>query len=178
MDTDFIKLVTACQKKPLHEYFLYLERVPISNCLLVSGFLVGTSEKTLESYFENEERSGGGTVTCVKVNHSDCTCLVYFDNHSGNSSYEVVLYHISTLTLLTQLKTPYADENFLLFFVCCHPMCFPLAVRQPQRIIPKYFCSLNPVIQKYHFLSASGSKYIQFGMQCTCLCPRKKLNFM
>lgn len=51
----------------------------------MSGISDGTSENTLKSYFENEKRSGGGTVTCIKVNHSDCTRLVYFDEHTGNS---------------------------------------------------------------------------------------------
>lgn len=70
--TDFNSLETACQKKPLHRSYLTLEKVAISNCLFVSGFSDGTSESTLKSYFENEKRSGGGTVTCIKVNHSDC----------------------------------------------------------------------------------------------------------
>lgn len=83
MDTDFIKLETACHKKALHKYYLTVDRVPISNCLFVSGLTDGTSESTLKYYFENKERSGGGTVTCIKINHRDSTCLVYFDDHTG-----------------------------------------------------------------------------------------------
>lgn len=64
------------------------------------GFLVGIFEKILEFYFENEERSGGGIVICVKVNYSDCICFVYFDDYLGNFLYEVVLYYIFILILL------------------------------------------------------------------------------
>lgn len=84
MGTDFIKLETECKNKPLHKSNLTLDRVPISNCLFVSGLLNGTSGSTLRSYFENEERSGGGTVTCVNVHHSECTGLVYFEDYTGN----------------------------------------------------------------------------------------------
>lgn len=54
----------------------------------MTGFSDGTSESTLKSYFESEEKSGGGTVTCIKVNYSDCTCLVYFGERTGDYKYE------------------------------------------------------------------------------------------
>lgn len=82
--TDFTKLEAACQKKPLEKRFLTVKRVPLSNCIIVSGFSEGISDSTLEYYFENEKRSGGGTVTDIKVNHDDCTCLVYFEDHTGS----------------------------------------------------------------------------------------------
>lgn len=81
--TDFTKLEAACQKKALEKRFLTVKRVPISNCIIVSGFSEGISDSTLEYYFENEKRSGGGTVIDIKVNHEDCTCLVHFEDHTG-----------------------------------------------------------------------------------------------
>lgn len=61
----------------------------------MTGFSDGTSESTLKSYFESEEKSGGGTVTCIKVNYSDCTCLVYFGERTGDYKYETYFYYIS-----------------------------------------------------------------------------------
>lgn len=81
--TDFTKLEAACQKKQLEKHYLTVKRVPISNCIIVSGFSEDISDSTLEFYFENEKRSGGGTITDIKVNHEDCTCLVYFEDHTG-----------------------------------------------------------------------------------------------
>lgn len=72
----------------------------MSNCLFVSGLLNGTSGSTLKSYFENEERSGGGTVTCVKVHHSECTGLVYFDDYTGNFRYKIYFYFIFPISLM------------------------------------------------------------------------------
>nr|XP_034317327.1 protein mono-ADP-ribosyltransferase PARP14 isoform X2 [Crassostrea gigas] len=79
---DFTKLEAACQKKPLEKWFLTVKRVPLSNCIIVSGFSEGISDSTLEYYFENEKRSGGGPVIDIKVNHEDCTCLVHFEDHT------------------------------------------------------------------------------------------------
>lgn len=84
--TDFGHLEITCLKKPLENCYLSVKRVPISNCVLVSGFAKDkmTSKSTLENYFENERKSGGLDVTNVKINHDDNTCLVYFKDHSGN----------------------------------------------------------------------------------------------
>ncbi|XP_062593153.1 protein mono-ADP-ribosyltransferase PARP14-like, partial [Saccostrea cucullata] len=77
---DFEKLEAACQKKPLEKCYLAVRRVPISNCVIVSGFGESTSVDTLEFYFDNEKRSGGGGVKEAKINSEDGTCLVYFED--------------------------------------------------------------------------------------------------
>ncbi|XP_061194415.1 protein mono-ADP-ribosyltransferase PARP14-like isoform X2 [Saccostrea echinata] len=77
---DFGKLEAACQKKALEKCYLAVKRIPISNCVIVSGFGESTSVDTLEFYFDNEKRSGGGGVKEAKVNPEDGTCLVYFED--------------------------------------------------------------------------------------------------
>ena len=64
-----------------------MKRVPISNCICVSGFSKNTSESTLENYFDNTKKSGGKDVTDVKFNDEDNTCLVYFEDHTGAKDY-------------------------------------------------------------------------------------------
>uniref|UniRef100_A0A8B8E892 Poly [ADP-ribose] polymerase n=1 Tax=Crassostrea virginica TaxID=6565 RepID=A0A8B8E892_CRAVI len=103
--TDFNKLEKACQRKPLENCYLSVKRVPISNCICVSGFSKKTSESTLEYYFENERKSGGKDVTDVKFNDEDNTCLVYFEDHAvcdivckkshvvDNQNLTVQIYH-------------------------------------------------------------------------------------
>ncbi|XP_061194345.1 protein mono-ADP-ribosyltransferase PARP14-like [Saccostrea echinata] len=79
---DFLKLEEICQKKPLEKHFLSVKKVSISNCIIVTGFAENTAESTIEFYFDNERRSGGGVVTEVKINKDDDTCLVYFEDHT------------------------------------------------------------------------------------------------
>ncbi|XP_021358914.1 uncharacterized protein LOC110453970 isoform X2 [Mizuhopecten yessoensis] len=78
---DFEKLELACKKKALDKHFLKVSRVPISNCILVKGAGDKTSLSTLEFYFENTRRSGGGDVTEVK-DQEDGSYLVYFEDHT------------------------------------------------------------------------------------------------
>ena len=92
--TDFNKLEKACQRKPLENCYLSVKRVPISNCICVSGFSKKTSESTLEYYFENERKSGGKDVTDVKFNDEDNTCLVYFEDHAGTKNFCSFVCHI------------------------------------------------------------------------------------
>ncbi|XP_060085651.1 protein mono-ADP-ribosyltransferase PARP14-like isoform X2 [Ylistrum balloti] len=78
---DFEKLELACKKRALDKHFLKVYRVPISNCIIVKGTSEKTSLSTLEFYFENTRRSGGGDVTEVK-DQEDGSYLVYFEDHS------------------------------------------------------------------------------------------------
>ncbi|XP_078312815.1 protein mono-ADP-ribosyltransferase PARP14-like [Crassostrea virginica] len=80
--SDFSKLEETCQKKTLKNHYLSVKRVPVSNCICVSGFSQNTSESTLEYYFENERKSGGNEVTGVNFNKEDNTCLIYFKDHT------------------------------------------------------------------------------------------------
>ncbi|XP_062600984.1 protein mono-ADP-ribosyltransferase PARP14-like [Saccostrea cucullata] len=79
---DFTKLEEVCQKKSLEKHFFTIKKVHISNCIIVSGFAENTVESTLELYFDNERRSGGGGVLDVKLNTDDDTCLVFFEDHT------------------------------------------------------------------------------------------------
>ncbi|XP_033729448.1 formin-like protein 5, partial [Pecten maximus] len=63
---DFEKLEKACMKRALDKHFLKVFRVPVSNCILVKGTAEKTTQSTLEYYFENTRRSGGGDVCEVK----------------------------------------------------------------------------------------------------------------
>ncbi|XP_062619962.1 uncharacterized protein LOC134281522 [Saccostrea cucullata] len=77
---DFGKLEAACQMNALQKHYLSVRRVPISNCVIVSGFGESTSVDTLEFYFDNKKRSGGGGVKEAIINSEDRTCLVYFED--------------------------------------------------------------------------------------------------
>ena len=97
--TDFRRLEHACQEIPLESRYLSVKRVPIPNCICVSGFSNNISESILENYFENERKSGGKDVTDVKFNNEDNTCLVYFSDHTGTkqsiTSVNIIVTHLS-----------------------------------------------------------------------------------
>ncbi|XP_069118193.1 uncharacterized protein [Argopecten irradians] len=78
---DFEKLKHACQQSPLDESLLEAEQVPISHCVSVYGAQEKTTCDTLECYFENRRRSGGGDVSEVKE-ISTGTFVITFENSS------------------------------------------------------------------------------------------------
>lgn len=80
---DFSKFEKMCERKPLEKNFINVKRIPISNCISVTGFSNDVSESALENYFEDEKKSGGKNLTDIKLNHEDNTCLVYFEDHRG-----------------------------------------------------------------------------------------------
>ncbi|KAL3863199.1 hypothetical protein ACJMK2_004965 [Sinanodonta woodiana] len=102
---DLHKLQDACQKKKLEGATLVISQVPISRCVLVTNLATKTSEDTLQLYFENARRSGGGSVEKVEMNKEAGECLIYFEDlnvvdsvigrkHTlDNSDIQLQLYH-------------------------------------------------------------------------------------
>jgi len=80
---DIEKLQQACKKRSLGGQYLHVSRVAISNCIIVQGIGEKIGRDTIEFYFENHRRSGGGRVSDVKMNEEDASCLVYFEDHEG-----------------------------------------------------------------------------------------------
>ncbi|XP_069139429.1 protein mono-ADP-ribosyltransferase PARP14-like isoform X2 [Argopecten irradians] len=101
---DFEKLEKACMKKALDKNYLKVFKVPISNCVLVRGTAEKTTASTLEYYFENTRRSGGGDVLEVK-DREDGSFLILFVDHTvvdrvlershtvDNTTLDVKLFH-------------------------------------------------------------------------------------
>ncbi|KAL3863200.1 hypothetical protein ACJMK2_004966 [Sinanodonta woodiana] len=77
---DFRKLQDACQKKKLEGATLVISQVPISRCVLVTNLATKTSEDTVQMYFENARRSGGGPVEKVEMSKEAGECLIYFED--------------------------------------------------------------------------------------------------
>ncbi|KAL3863208.1 hypothetical protein ACJMK2_004974 [Sinanodonta woodiana] len=77
---DLQKLQDACQKKKLEGATLVISQVPISRCVLVTNLAATTSKDTVQLYFENARRSGGGPVEKVEINKEAGECLVYFED--------------------------------------------------------------------------------------------------
>jgi hypothetical protein len=77
------KMETAFSKYKLEGATLKVSRVPVSNCLLVTSLTPDIHEDTIEFYFENSRKSGGGPVERVKLSADKTACLVYFENFRG-----------------------------------------------------------------------------------------------
>ena len=56
--------------------------MPICTCIQVKGLRKESSEETIELYFENTKRSGGGIVSRVERTEKD-QALVYFEDPSS-----------------------------------------------------------------------------------------------
>ncbi|KAK3094887.1 hypothetical protein FSP39_007507 [Pinctada imbricata] len=78
-EIDFEKLKLACQKKSLDKFYMKIQRVPITNCIIVKGFSERTSQDTLEFYFDNKRRSGGEGVLDVVMDKDEGFCIVSFE---------------------------------------------------------------------------------------------------
>ncbi|XP_060593084.1 uncharacterized protein LOC132747656 [Ruditapes philippinarum] len=78
---DFKKLESAFDKYKLEGASLKICPVPISNCIIVANLASDVTIDTIEFYFENKRKSGGGEVEKVVMNEDD-TCLVYFADYT------------------------------------------------------------------------------------------------
>ncbi|XP_053389480.1 protein mono-ADP-ribosyltransferase PARP14-like, partial [Mercenaria mercenaria] len=78
---DFQKLEKIFGKTELEGASLKVYQVPISSCILVTNLPSEVTRDTVEFYFENTQKSGGGQVEKVVMNDDD-TCLVYFADYS------------------------------------------------------------------------------------------------
>ena len=84
--SDFSKVYKACVMEELEGNKLTVSRVPISNCLLVTGLDPGMTRDLLKLYFQSSESSGGtvSTVT-VEMKPEQGKCFVYFEDHQGET---------------------------------------------------------------------------------------------
>ncbi|XP_053407776.1 protein mono-ADP-ribosyltransferase PARP14-like isoform X2 [Mercenaria mercenaria] len=78
---DFQELEKIFGKTKLEGASLKVYQVPISSCIIVANLPSGVTKETIEFYFENTRKSGGGQVEKVVMNDDD-TCLVYFADYS------------------------------------------------------------------------------------------------
>ena len=69
-------------RKGLEGKHVRLDRVPVCSCIHVKGLRKETSHATIDLYFENMRRSGGGPVSLVERIEKD-QVLVYFENPSS-----------------------------------------------------------------------------------------------
>lgn len=77
---DYKKLENVCKQHKLESAMLQLSRVPVSNCVVVSNLKPDVTKDTVEYYFENKRKSGGGEVDKV-VMQDDGKCFVYFNDY-------------------------------------------------------------------------------------------------
>ena len=82
--SDFSKVYKACEMEDLEGNKLTVSRVLISNCLLVTGLVPGMTRDLLKLYFQSSG-SSGGTVSNVEMKPEQGKCLVYFEDHQGET---------------------------------------------------------------------------------------------
>jgi hypothetical protein len=82
-------LESAFDKYKLEGASLKICPVPISNCIIVANLASEVTKDTIEFYFENKRKSGGGQVDKVVMNDDD-TCLVYFADYTGKCSIVMI----------------------------------------------------------------------------------------
>jgi len=80
---DTLKLQTACTKRPLDDSHLKIHSVPITDCVVVTGFTENTSPDTLEYYFDNKRRSGVEGVTSINLKKDEGICFISFSHHDS-----------------------------------------------------------------------------------------------
>ncbi|KAL5021121.1 hypothetical protein ScPMuIL_000276, partial [Solemya velum] len=95
---DFEKLQTACRTKTLEQAHLTISKVPVSNCIKVTGISEKTTKDTLTFYFENQ-RHGGGELENIVFEREEDYCLVYFQEASVVDSVLVRSHKIDGCTL-------------------------------------------------------------------------------
>ncbi|XP_053389475.1 protein mono-ADP-ribosyltransferase PARP14-like, partial [Mercenaria mercenaria] len=78
---DFQKLEDVFRRTKLEEASLKLYPVPVSSCIIVANLASEVTKDTIEFYFENTRKSGGGQVEKVVMNEDD-TCIVYFADYT------------------------------------------------------------------------------------------------
>ncbi|XP_071169373.1 uncharacterized protein [Mytilus edulis] len=77
---DMEKLQTACMKRQLDGSHLRIHTVPITDCIVVTGYKDNTSSDRIEYYFDNKRRSGVEGVREVKLVEDEGKLLVYFND--------------------------------------------------------------------------------------------------
>ncbi|KAL3865256.1 hypothetical protein ACJMK2_006870, partial [Sinanodonta woodiana] len=84
---DIVQLGKIVQECSIAGVFIKVERVEISNCILVQNLQPSSSHDVILYYFENK-RSGGGDVEKVEMKTDERYCLIYFEDPSDNATLE------------------------------------------------------------------------------------------
>ncbi|KAL3865265.1 hypothetical protein ACJMK2_006878 [Sinanodonta woodiana] len=79
---DIVQLGKLFKESSIDGVFLKVERVAISNCILVQNLQPSSSHDAILYYFENKRRSGGGDVERVEMKTEERYCLIYFEDPS------------------------------------------------------------------------------------------------
>ncbi|XP_078684002.1 protein mono-ADP-ribosyltransferase PARP14-like isoform X2 [Branchiostoma floridae x Branchiostoma belcheri] len=78
--SNFDRMVAKAQSRPLEGQRLTLERVPVTDAIIVTDLPDTVSRDLLELYFESETNSGGGPISDIKMDSSTGTAVVQFDD--------------------------------------------------------------------------------------------------
>ncbi|XP_035673943.1 protein mono-ADP-ribosyltransferase PARP14-like [Branchiostoma floridae] len=78
--TDFDRMVAKSAVKQLEGRSLTVERVPITDGIIVTGLPDNTPKDLVELYFDNANRSGGGPIADVKYDQTRGTAIIHFES--------------------------------------------------------------------------------------------------
>ncbi|XP_078603208.1 protein mono-ADP-ribosyltransferase PARP14-like [Branchiostoma floridae x Branchiostoma japonicum] len=92
--SNFDRMVTKAQSRPLEGQQLTMERVPVTDAIIVTGLPDNVSRDLLELYFERETGNSGGSVTEIKMDSSTGTAVVQFDDTNTVNSVHRKSTHI------------------------------------------------------------------------------------
>ncbi|XP_078600810.1 protein mono-ADP-ribosyltransferase PARP14-like [Branchiostoma floridae x Branchiostoma japonicum] len=87
-------MVTKAQSRLLEGQQLTMERVPVTDAVIVTGLPDNVSRDLLELYFDKETGSSRGSVTEIKMDSSTGTAVVQFDDASTVNSVHQKSSHI------------------------------------------------------------------------------------
>ncbi|CAH1257722.1 PARP14 [Branchiostoma lanceolatum] len=78
--TDFDRMVAKSAVKQLKGRILTIERIPVSDAIIVTDLPDNTPKDLVELYFDNANRSGGGPIAYVKYDQTSGTAIIHFEN--------------------------------------------------------------------------------------------------
>lgn len=90
-------------KRPLDKSYLQIHTVPITDCVVITGFPENISSDTLEYFFDNKRRSGVEGVRDVNLMEDEGKCLIYFDDPQSK---------LARFIILDAQKVSYSDTKF------------------------------------------------------------------
>ena len=85
-------------KRPLDKSYLQIHSVPITDCVVVTGFTESITSDTLEYYFDNKRRSGVEGVRDVNLMKDEGRFLIYFDDPQSKSKIILDAQTVATVT--------------------------------------------------------------------------------
>ncbi|XP_035682829.1 protein mono-ADP-ribosyltransferase PARP14-like [Branchiostoma floridae] len=80
METDFDRIQAKAKTKDLEGKTLSIERVPVTDAIIVTNLPDNASEDLVKLYFESERKSGGGPVSEVEMNSHRHMAVIHFKN--------------------------------------------------------------------------------------------------